>query len=95
MSRARTFYESLLEVKLERLPGPTMPDGTSPELWTFPSNPEKWGCSGALVKVSGMPVAKGGLGTLIYFGSDDCSVEAGKVEALGGLELPRLVTDGD
>jgi predicted enzyme related to lactoylglutathione lyase len=45
MNRAKTFYESLLKVKLTQMP---FPEG---EMWGFPSNPDKWGSSGSLVKM--------------------------------------------
>jgi uncharacterized protein len=76
MSRAKTFYESLLDVKLSQMP---FAEG---EMWGFPSNPDKWGCSGSLVKMNGLTPS--GVSTIIYFGSDDCSVEENKVSRLGG-----------
>jgi len=52
MKRAKNFYESVFQVKLERLGNPaTIED--SIEMWSFPSNAEEWGCSGALVKFGG------------------------------------------
>jgi hypothetical protein len=36
-------------------------------------------------------VSPGGGGTMIYFGCDDCAVEAGRVEAAGGrVERPKF-----
>ena len=60
MARARVFYESVFKVKLTELktPAPGL------EMWQFPSEPEQWGCSGALVHMKGVP--SGGMGTIVY-----------------------------
>lgn len=76
MKRAKLFYESLLKVKLSQMP---FSEG---EMWGFPSNPDKWGCSGSLVKINGLTPS--GVSTIIYFGSDDCSAEEGMIPKLGG-----------
>jgi uncharacterized protein len=47
LARARQFYESVLGVKLDIL---SDPNDTSIEMFSFPSNMEKYGASGALVK---------------------------------------------
>jgi uncharacterized protein len=61
MSRAKKFYESVLQTKLTKLDSPTM------DYWTFPTIiMDKPGTSGALVKMDGAPSGVGG--TLIYFG---------------------------
>jgi predicted enzyme related to lactoylglutathione lyase len=82
MSRAKAFYEGVLQIKLEPLPAPAMDE--SLEMWMFPGamDGESPGCSGALCKMQGC--APGGGGTLIYFSCDDCAVEAGRVVANGG-----------
>lgn len=77
MARARAFYETVLGGTL----APLSADGL--EMWSFPVDPESPGCGGALVKAPpGMP--SGGNSTLVYFGSEDCAVPAGRVEAAGG-----------
>jgi len=78
MARARRFYETVLGVKLEQL-GPVEQDL---EMWAFHMSPDRPGAGGALVRTPGMPSTPGG--TLVYFGCDDCSVEAGRVEKAGG-----------
>ncbi len=84
MSRAKTFYESLFKVKLSEM---QFAEG---EMWGFPSNPEKWGCSGALVKMNGL--IPSGVSTIIYFGSEDCSVEEKMIPKLGGkIHKPKMV----
>lgn len=76
MARARAFYETMLALKLERLPGPDI------EMWAFPMDMEAAGCAGALVKAEGCP--SGGNSTLVYFKCDDCAVEAARVQGAGG-----------
>jgi uncharacterized protein len=76
MGRAKSFYESVFQVKLERLNTPEV------EIWAFPMRMDKMGASGALVKMEGFP--SGGNSTLVYFHSVDCSVEAARVVKFGG-----------
>ena len=88
MPRAKAFYEAVLGVKLEFLPNPD--DGgdfPKPEMWTFPMQ-ERPGAGGAICKMDG--VSAGGNSTMVYFDSDDCSVEASRIEAAGGkLIMPK------
>jgi predicted enzyme related to lactoylglutathione lyase len=76
MARARKFYETVLGVKLEKLDGPDL------EMWGFPRAMDQRGTSGSLVRAPGVP--SGGNSTLVYFGCDDCAVEASRVAAAGG-----------
>ncbi len=75
MARACAFYEAVLRRKLEKLDTPDM------EYWTFSMNPEHPGIGGALVKMPGVP---SGGSTLVYFGCEDCAVEAARVVPAGG-----------
>lgn len=85
MERAKKFYEMVFEVKLEQLSGP----GAELEMWRFPSDPEQWGCSGALVRVKG--AEPHGFGTVVYFASDDCAVEENRVTPSGGkIKRPKM-----
>ena len=85
MDRAKKFYESVFEVKLERLSSPA----GELEMWSFPSNHEEWGCSGALVKMKG--AEPHGFGTIVYFASDDCAVEEKRVTQSGGtVKRPKM-----
>ena len=78
MARARRFYETVLAVKLERL-GAVDQDL---EMWAFQMSPDRPGAGGALVSTPGMASVPGG--TMVYFGCDDCAVEAARVEKAGG-----------
>lgn len=76
MPRARAFYETVFQGTLERLESPEI------EMWSFPSDRERWGCSGALVRMPGL--ASGGNSTIVYFSCADCAVEEARVEGAGG-----------
>ena len=74
--RAKTFYETVLQTKLERLPSPDL------EMWAFANEGGAVGAGGALVKMNGF--ASGGNSTLVYFTCDDCAVEESRVKTSGG-----------
>lgn len=79
MDRAKHFYESVFQVKLERLNSPAE---MKIELWSFPMKSGQMGAPGALVKMENGP--GGGNGVLIYFTCADCTVEAKRAVATGG-----------
>jgi uncharacterized protein len=86
LARARKFYESVLDVSLDILGDP---NDTSVEMFSFPSEMEKYGTSGALVKMEGFKA--GGNSTLIYFACEDCAVEESRIEAAGGhIQKPKM-----
>lgn len=76
ITRAKRFYESVFQVKLEKLESPEV------EMWSFPMTMDRFGASGSLVKMKGVP--SGGNSTLVYFSCSDCAVEAGRVVTSGG-----------
>ena len=77
MDRAKAFYESVFQIKLERLNNPEV------ELWAFPMEMDRWGAGGALVKMEG--VSSGGNSTIIYFSCEDCAIEQSRIIAAGGM----------
>ena len=79
MERAQRFYESVLAVRLEKLRSPA---GSGIEMRSFPSDMERYGATGALVKMEGYGV--GGNSTLVYFACEDCATELSRVEGSGG-----------
>ena len=86
MARPKGFYESVLAVELETLGDPT---DTSIIMQSFPSDMEKYGATGALVKMDG--VVAGGNSTLVYFSCDDCAIEESRVIAAGGsIQRPKM-----
>jgi predicted enzyme related to lactoylglutathione lyase len=76
LERAKAFYEGTFEVVLQPLESPGM------DLLAFPMQPDKPGCPGALVKMSGKD--SGGGGIIIYFSCEDCAVEAARAAQNGG-----------
>jgi hypothetical protein len=76
LGRAKTFYESVLGVKLSKLDMPGM------EMLMFPMQQEGSGASGALVKMQG--VDAGSNSVLVYFSCENCADEAAKAVKAGG-----------
>ncbi len=75
-NRAKKFYESVFQGKLEKLNNPGL------DMWAFPMDMTGSGAGGALVKMQGVP--SGGNSTLVYFGCEDCSVEESRATKSGG-----------
>ncbi len=84
INRAKDFYESVFKLKLTDL---AMADGgEGMKMLTFPMDKfDSPGATGALVKMEGYGPVSGG--TIVYFNSEDCSIEEGRVEAAGGKIL--------
>jgi len=78
VDRAKKFYETVLAIELTRLESPV----PGLEMLGFPGHMDSGGASGALVKMEGCP--SGGMGTLVYFGCDDCAVQVARAAAHGG-----------
>ena len=83
MSRAQKFYETVLGTSMSELPNPTG-DDLKMMMFTAPDENamERPGSTGALVQMAGFP--SGGNSTLVYFMSEDCAVEEGRVKNAGG-----------
>lgn len=90
MHRAIKFYEAVINVELEALGDPT---DSNVNMMAFPSNMESYGAPGALVKMDGF--SAGGNSTLIYFSSEDCAIEEGRIEAAGGKVQQSKMSIGD
>lgn len=95
MPRAKKFYEAVLDTKLEKMPAPTA--DMDMEMWAFPSDrtisQTSYGACGTLVKMEGVP--SGGCGTLVYFGCQDCAVEAARVANHGGIVVKEKMSIGE
>jgi uncharacterized protein len=82
MDRAKSFYESVFQMKLEKLESPGM------DMWAFPMAMDQVAASGALVKMEG--VKSGGSGTIPYFHCDEVTTELERVVAAGGhIQQPK------
>lgn len=85
MDRARKFYETVLERKLDKLGTPD----ADLEMWAFPMERGAPGAAGSLAKMKG--VKAGGSSVLIYFGCEDCAVEESRVTRAGGkVHRPKM-----
>jgi uncharacterized protein len=76
IERAKKFYESVFSVKLEKL------DSQEIEMWSFPMEMNKFGASGALVRMEGFSPARNSI--IIYFSCDNCAEEEKKIKRSGG-----------
>jgi predicted enzyme related to lactoylglutathione lyase len=86
MTRAKAFYETVLSVQLELLNDPTE---SNIQMYSFPCEMEKYGATGALVKMEHCPA--GGNSTIVYFSCEDCAMEESRVNAAGGkVEQPKM-----
>jgi uncharacterized protein len=82
MDRAKQFYESVFQMKLEKLESPGM------VMWAFPMSMDAVGASGALVKMDG--VKSVGSGMIPYFHCDEVAVELARVITAGGqIRTPK------
>ena len=84
MQRAKAFYQAVFDVELEHMPSPT-PE-MEMDMWFFPMDKENgmsyYGAGGSLVKMDGFTPGAGG--TVVYFGCEDCAVQAERAKANGG-----------
>lgn len=81
IDRATKFYEEVLQTKLTEIPAPGGWEDF--RMTVFPENdPSAYGAHGALVQMKGFSAGRNS--TLVYFGSEDCSVEQNRVENAGG-----------
>ena len=90
IERAKSFYETMLGVKLTKL----KQSGDSLDtMWAFPMQPEGGGAAGALAKMEGAPVGPGG--TIVYFVCDDCAEQAKRAKRAGGQIVKDKFSIGD
>lgn len=78
MKRAKAFYESVFQTKLEKLSSPV----DHIEMWTFSGSMESYGANGSLVKMEGFSAGRNSV--LVYFSCADCGVEEKRVVESGG-----------
>lgn len=90
MQRAKTFYESVLQISLEALTDPTEDNFV---MQGFPSQMESYGSSGALVYTA--TVQAGSNSTVVYFSCEDCAVEESRVVGAGGKVLRPKMSIGE
>lgn len=89
LERAVEFYETVFAQKLEKMGDPT---GES-QMMSFPADMNSYGAAGALTKSEHASPGIGG--TIIYFASQDCAVEQGRVAAAGGKVIRPKFSIGE
>ena len=90
MERAVSFYQTVLRQELENMGDPT---DNSVIMKSFPTDMESYGAGGALVKREGSNPVAGG--TIVYFGTEDCSAEESRVEQAGGKVINPKMSIGE
>lgn len=95
MNRAKAFYEAVFQTKLNQMPNQT-PE-TEMDMWAFPVDKETgmsgYGSGGMLVKMQGFGPGAGG--TLVYFGCEDCAVQAAPAAQHGGSVVQEKTQIGE
>jgi len=92
LQRARTFYETVFNLKMNEMPLP--PGSDEMQMLFFPMDQEsKNTASGALAKMKG--VEAGNNSTIAYFNSNDCSIEQSRIEDAGGQIFKPKTSLGD
>jgi predicted enzyme related to lactoylglutathione lyase len=93
LKRAQKFYETVFKLELNELPMPETADDGMHMLF-FPADMEsKNAASGALVKMEGFKA--GNNSTIVYFASEDCSVEEARIKDSGGNVVKSKVSLGE
>ncbi len=90
MDRAQKFYETVLGTELSPMGDPN--DATA-VMRAFPDDGESHGAGGALVKLEYAKPGPGG--SMVYFASDDTSVEEARVVDAGGQIVRPKFSIGD
>lgn len=95
MARAKAFYEAVFDTTLVQMPNPT-PE-VAMDMWFFPMDRETgmtgYGAGGMLVKMDGFEPGHGG--TLVYFGCEDCAVQAARATTHGGSLFQDKLSIGE
>ena len=88
MERAIRFYETVLDVKLQKLDTPL----PGLEMWAFNGDRDAYGIGGSLVRMD--QFLSLGNSTIVYFESSDCAVPLARVIPAGGTIIRPKVAIG-
>ena len=88
MDRAIRFYETVMDVKLQKLDTPL----PGLDMWAFPADRGTYGIGGSLVRMDQFPVS--GNSTIVYFDSPDCAVPLARVIPAGGSVIRPKISIG-
>ena len=81
MDRAVSFYEAVLETKLEKMDDPT----GETQMMSFAGDMQAYGAAGALVKTEHAKPGPGG--TQVYFSVEECATQQKRVSDAGGTVI--------
>jgi predicted enzyme related to lactoylglutathione lyase len=81
MDRAVSFYEAVLETKLEKMDDPT----GETQMMSFAGDMQAYGAAGALVKTEHAKPGPGG--TQVYFSVEECATQQERVSDAGGTVI--------
>lgn len=81
MDRAVSFYEAVLDTKLEKMDDPT----GETQMMSFAGDMQAYGAAGALVKTEHAKPGPGG--TQVYFSVEDCATQQERVSDAGGTVI--------
>lgn len=81
MERAKTFYETVFQIKIE------VHDFGGTLMGWFPNKEGGPGCSGSLIQLQEWYIPSNKEGVLIYFSSEDLQMELDRIESAGGKIL--------
>ena len=90
MDRAVNFYQTVFNQALENLGDPR---DSSVIMKAFPTEMANYGAGDALVKREGADPVTGG--TIVYFGTEDCTVEESRVSDAGGQVINPKMSIGE
>lgn len=93
MARAQKFYETVFAITMTDLSDPTSDELVMRSFSSGENSMEQTGSTGALVKMEG--VESGGNSTIVYFISEDCAVEEGRVAGAGGSVFKSKMSIGE
>ena len=91
LERAKTFYEGVFQNPLSK---GDCPSGDETSIYFFSTHYEEYGIGGMLYADKDYPVVRGN-NTTIFFGCDDCAVEAARAERFGGKLLQAKTSIGE
>lgn len=89
MDRAVSFYETVLETKLEAMADPT----GETQMMSFSGDMQAYGAAGALVKTEHAKPGAGG--TQVYFSVEDCTAQQASVTKAGGIVIRPKFSIGE
>ena len=81
MDRAVSFYEAVLDTKLEKMDDPT----GETQMMSFAGDMQAYGAAGALVKTEHAKPGPGG--TQVYFSVEECATQQERVSDAGGTVI--------